>query len=368
MFAITKAGRDRKDYLRAVRNHLVLIFGLSDKELSKQNKIWEEWLSVKDREYSDLLELLKSNINDTYKARALAILLTPVLSLSPFAWTGDKHSSSRNYLGQNARPLSGLSPALLSFVFELLRLNIDIALAPNADENLRETLFVYNEYILQALSILPTDDPLAKELFERYKINDPIAYCGMEDASGYNPFLYILSAKIPEIWKFLADQKMREIIEAEEDGRIKPRAEWEVAVRSYANHINLCSYSNTPPYSTALLASQVEFVLERQTTVGIGKIMNHRIYSQLKKQDVAKYKELRHKVARQAILVCESYSIFSDNTRSAALEIIEEFEEDEELVVRLNEIIAKIDTRNKEQNAEIDLTQSRINAVLKQMQ
>lgn len=369
MFAITKAGKVRKEYVRRVRGTMTDVFNLSFLDVYRQNKIWEEWLGLKKEcEPRDLCKLLNSDVNDAFKARAIAILLVPRIKLVPFVWTGDKRSLLENYLSHTTM-LSKLSPQLQTFTIALLEINISMALMPEADENLRETLSVYNGYIIQSLALLPEDDSRAERLFERYQINDPVAWYNMvEGESGYKPFRDILASNVPEKWKCLADKKMREIIHAEEKGFAQPREKWERALPKYMDTLNACSVSSTRTiYSLDLLASQVEFILDLNTTYR----MQFSTYTLLAMPDGESLKELRHRMVRHAMRIKDggfTYGFHEGETLMNTSKVLEEFgNEEAELSNWLCEIIAEEKVREQSKSSSVSKEQERINAVVAKM-
>lgn len=370
MFAISKVERFRQRYVRAVRSCLNTSFGVPDCDMAGQQRTWTGWLGLKQREISDLRELLRSDVRDVFKARAIAILLAPDLRLVPFAWS-DKTSLSNYVSVGSGFSLADLLLPLRTFTLSLLEINIDTALTPNAVDEIRRTLFSYNRYILQALALLPEDDPAAVRLFERYQLNDPVAYYNMEETSGYNPFCDILQANIPEKWKNLADKQMRRIILAEQEGRAKPRKEWEDALQSYTSHIQSVLY--TPLlYSIDLFVSQLDFILGVPRIYGKKLFGDSKVRAILRLLDGEPHKHLRHRFARYVMTEDRNehvaFGVYDENTRAAATMMLNEFgDEDPELGDRLRVAIAIADERVREGRARAEAWQTREGAVLAQM-
>ena len=120
-----------------------------------------------------------------------------------------------------------------------------------------DALYSYNTHILNLLALLPEEK--AAEIFPFFSLLDISTYFNLEDASGYNPFRYLLSSnEVSERWKKEADLKMREIILNEISGKTKPREEWEDAMNQYASIIQAMLYGKIN-YSISLYASQIQF-------------------------------------------------------------------------------------------------------------
>lgn len=370
MFALSKAQRDRRRYVRSVRKLVSEVFGLSELEVKGHNRLWGDWLNLKRQECRDLHALLTANVSDAFKARAISILLAPRIKLAPFAWRDE--TSLNDYLSLRYKiEIANLSSRLQEFVLELLEINLDVALAPDADDDLRRTLFYYNRFILEALALL-ADSPKAEQLFNRYQINDPIPFMNMEDASGYTPLYEILVAVLPEKWKRRADARMRGVIEAEQEGSAEPRRDWEKALPNYVNHIQLCLYQQPFPYSSTLLASQIRFVLNLPNTDGTKLFDSWQVgkFLQVLGMEDA---ELSHKFARHIVLADHgengAYAVYNAEGLANAQAMFDEFAgKDAELGHRLKTIIAEGETRVRENQASVQARQSKTEAVLAQMQ
>lgn len=372
MFAITKAERDRRRYVRSIRRLVTETFQLNDREISEQNRTWNEWLALKRQECRDLRELLKGDVKEAFKARAIAILLAPRIKFAPFAWSDNTSLNDYLFLSDKV-VLKELSTQLRDFALALLEVNIDAALVPDADEDLRRTLFYYNRYILEALILLEEDDPRAADLFSRYQINDPVAFWNMDEASGYNPICNIFhNPDVPEKWKRLADEKVCEVIRAEQEGCTQPRNDWEKALSNYVNHIQLNFYGEQFPYSIELFASQVDFIL------GLPNIDGHEYFNSwhtariLRMLDGEDRKGLRYRFTRHVILEDRgeygTFKAFSDDTMTGARMILEEFgDTDPELRTRLDAIIAEGEARMQENQEAAHEKQTQTDAVMAQM-
>ncbi len=322
------AKKGKNNYKREVKRLVIEIFGSNRDD----DYVWDQWLNLEKERTGGIRGFLASDVRDTFKARVIAISLAPENGFMPFTWY-EKYIS----LWDNIT-LSDFSSELQGFVFKLIRLSVD-EVSNSGDEDLRKTLSFYNKIILQGLALLPEDDPMAKELFSRYHL--PIPFWNMEDSSGYNPFLSILRASVPEKWKRLADEKMREIIRLEEKGCLSPRSEWEKALKRYVEHIQLGSCTGRLTYDTDLFASQIEFIIGfdvPENKISFNRWHVRAILTLLRDE---KYVNLRHEFARYAI-IRNDFEIICEPTYLAATLILEEFgNKDQELRKRLIQIINK---------------------------
>lgn len=358
VFAMRKADRDRLNYIRDVRK---LVSGFVAGITDEQEQTWEQWVALnRIREWRALRDLLTTDASDAFKARALALLFAPRLDWAPFKWkkASGNHVSLWLHREKGTLRLSDLSPRLLKFVVELLVLNAGVALALEVDE-VHRTIPQYNPLIIQALAVLPEDSEDAQRLFGLYQLNDSAPFWNMDAASGYNPFERILNEEVPEKWKRLADEKMREIILAEQEGKSVPRQEHEAALDNYVSHIQLGFYGEKFPYSAGLLASQVDFILTVPNTDGRELFDSWRVYPILKllESDVGNdHKELCHRLARHVVLGNRgdhgAFWIHDQGTRNAAEYMSREFgASDPELRERLDQIIADGDVRDRDEQA-----------------
>jgi len=371
MFGLSKEEQNRRAYINTVQKLMDEIFLLSSREIADQDRVWDQWVNVQRREWRDLWDLQKENVKDAFKARAMVILLAPKIKWVPFTWHDDTSLDNYLFLGVHDTPPE-LSLPVRKFVSALLQATVDMTLTPSADEKLQEALVFYNRYLLKILAVLPEDDPDALNLFNRYQINDPVPFWNMDDASGYNPFHRMLSSNIPEKWKKLADEKMREIIRAEQGGRVQARKDWEGALQNYMSHIQSCLYMKSFPYSVDLLASQIGFALGLPNTKGRELICDYHVQTFLTMLQGEKRKELRHQIARHVILADHgehhAFKIYSPETFAAAKMMLAEFGcDDQELGNRLRDVILQNETRLREESSRTDKHQAQVASVLDQM-
>ena len=372
-----KLGIGNECYKASIRDLFLRIFNLLPTDLFEQDKTWSEWLNLKDgrvQEPRDLCALVKSDLALAFRARAIVILLLPDLKFSPFEWKDDSRIEDWNYLFLGDRiEVVTLPDQLQHFIGELVCLNVDAVLTTEFNEKLLSTIFDYNNYIIQLLAILPESDPMADELFKRFPMNDPIGFSGMEDASGYNPFKRLLRSGIPEKWKLLADRQMQEIVRSEQEGHTIPRYEWEVALSCYMSIIQLGLYGDNFPYRKELFATQIAFVLTLPNVTKHSLIDSYKLYDVLRMLAGDENKQLRHSVARYAVLDTRkveygSFMVYSDDTRQAAQAILDEFgSEDEELRSRLESLVAHADERAREEASQTVAKEEQVDAVLSKM-
>ncbi len=362
-------GEGNNSYANAVRNLLSQTFGpFNPEELAQQDSAWEEWLGLNPngQEPRDLRNLLDSDIKGEFKARAFTILALPALRFSPFAWR-EKHLE--DYNGRTVE-LGAFSDKLRDFAFGLIRINVDFILATPFDEKPHRALFDCNDYIAQALALLPENDPRAAGLFDRYQINDLIG----GQRTNYSPFEDILGKPgVPEKWKVLADQKMRNIIMAQQTGQTNPRHKWEDALASYMFIIQTQLIYGALPYSVELFASQIEFAL------GLPKIADKEIIDPRRAQKILnslagdKWKDLRHRIVRYVLLESHapSYSRFTIYSREDAITARSMLrscgENDPEIRDRINELFSAAKLRGQELQRSAAEQQAKIDSVMNKM-
>ena len=336
-------GNNKYDYFAAIEALLAETFGEAFKErLDGRLDAMSTWLVHTKREPRDLIELLsKETVHVEVKALALVILLTPAFAYLP----GRLRPARKNddFLNSDLH-VEVLSTPLQTLAARLVVLNADFVLKAEYNEKLYTALYTYNMHVLKLLALRDESDPLAAQLFARYQLNDPTGFWNLESASGYNPFVAMLRSDVPEKWKRLLDGQMRLRVTREASGLIKPDYEWEGAPATYVDHLGSMLYGQLP-YSLELFASQVNFASEQQGTVGSGIFVSYqlsRLFSVLAGDG---YKELRHKIARRAVLEADEkhrFSVYSNEMREIAEVMRNEFSsEDHELAEALSALIIK---------------------------
>lgn len=323
-----------------------------------EDVIWKQWADRKPRarEWSDLIGLLTLDVRDSFKRRALYLLVVPSEELNLVYWK-EKGAVGRFY-GEKKLfdTLRSLSLDLLIFVAELVtafclrlkKLHDDrsrdiaeggggITLLMQVPGEWHDALSFYNRFILRLLALLPREK--GEDLFPLYSLRDISTYYGMEDASGYTPFGNLLYLKeLDEYWKVKADSAMREIIRRELAGKSKPREEWENAFSRYAGIIEAYLW-NDSPYSVALFESQMRFLVEHHNATR-PLIEGRRLSKIFDIFSGDERKGLRYEIARALILGYAEddwrrFSVHDEEGVRTAHRVMEEFPSDVELVGHL---------------------------------
>ena len=332
---------------------------------TEEDMKWKSWVDFKSRETRDLVNLLSQKVNDIFKKRALFLLFVPSATVNPLYWKGD---IGKFYHGLDI--LDKLTPDLLSYAAELV-MQFVTALSPvhcdrprnvaeggggimiymSIPDKYHDALSFYNRCILKLLAKLPAEQ--AEKIFPLYSLNDISTFWNMDTASGYNPFQNLMySDDINEKWKRLADGKMRDIVRAEIEGKVKPREEHEDALRCYSSFIQRQFYGSH--YPKKLLVEQVQFLVENlQPNTHLINCFNVINFFDLLYAD--SQKELRHKIARYTVMEnMEKYGrfhVYDTRTRRAAEQMLEEFADDQELAEKVRELIAEGERRQAENAA-----------------
>jgi hypothetical protein len=326
------------------------------------DKVWKQWVDFKRREARDLVELLTSDVRDSFKRRAIFLLIVPSAELNVIYW---KEAVGKFYHRQDF--LNVLTSDLLIYTADLVvefctmlkPLHCDrpkhlveggggITVHMSVPDKYHDALYFYNSCILLLLKLLPDED--RERIFPLFSLRDISTYCGMEDASGYNPFRELLYSEVDEKWKRQADATIRQIVGDELAGRAKPREEWENALQCYADVINLQLYGESLRYSVELYADQIQF-LASEEHYGHGRLIDDwnvvRIF-QILSGDV--YREIRRQVARFVVFGNkDEFRVWSGETLQTANMMLEEFgKDDEELAQRIQSAIGE----SKKQSAE----------------
>lgn len=218
----------KSEFCSGVRKLLKDSFKLTGEQMAAGDRTWAAWLEC-GKEFEEFLD--DPRIREEFKARCLVTLVAPRPELSPFAWAMPRITS-----------LPQLTPPLQEFCLQVLDLLAGVKMAPST-----EMMSLFNRLIMGELEKLSEDDSLAKRLARMYQ-----PYFRDRGEKGGLPFETILMADVPERWKRLADNRMRdEILRAVWlPANLQPLRLYLFAVRAAAD----C-------YGSALLVSQVEFVV-----------------------------------------------------------------------------------------------------------
>ncbi len=352
---------------KAMKNLKVFIDGLRKKFFpSEEDKAWKQWVDYKDRKTRDLTELLSSDVKDSFKNRALYLLVVPSADFNALYWKKDigKFYHRTDFL-KTLTPdqLNYVTDLIIEFCSVLKPMHCDkpknvveggggITVHMSIPDKYHDALYFYNTCILHLLLLLPVEK--AEQIFPHFSLIDVSTYWNMDDASGYNPFSHLLHiAEIDEKWKKEADTRMREIILSEISGKSKPREDWEEAIRQYASIVQMMTYGELK-YSLELYASQIQFIMDNRQ--GQNRLIdNWQIIKFFNLFTGDEHRELRHTIARYALLEDSGehfqFSIYSDDTQQAVDHILTEFNDDLELVTKVRELEKKRDEKQAESEA-----------------
>lgn len=378
MFVITKAQRVRRDverarraYIESVRELHTEIFNLSPLDVAKQDKAWLEWLSVPakvwqsdDSDEAALLALImNTDVDESFRARALAGFFAPEARWIPFGWSKGAVTGESGYSYYSHRPYvfaTGLrkringdyylhhileysrpSSTLLSFVWNIVPLSVTaVRGATRGPHECWRRFGSYNEFILEALSKLSEDDPLALQLYESYELYDyPVCRVGKEKKVQLSR---LLQSSVSEKWKVLADSAVRAmIVESDQTPVILRNA----AVEGYKEAVYEVVQYHTEklPYSLALFLSQVDFFIAHDLSVPIYNWVGSsykaaRDVLLLLEEDMA----LCHRFARNLVLTTGFLTQPDGLTAKRIWELFSEF--DTELCEKLRPAMEKIAT------------------------
>lgn len=346
---------DHARYVDGIGSILEEIFGFRKDD----DHLWREWVRVGDE---DIGTFLGSETREVFKARLIAISLAPSSAMSPFPWGENRVPSDCFSLWETVK-FSNLSTMMRRFVTGIIEFNVDEVIN-DGDSELRDSLYRYNRIILQALASLPDDDPMAERLFNCFQLNDPRPFYDLDSESGYNPFYELVNEPmVPRKWKTEADAKMRDIIVSEERGISRSRAEWEGALKCYMHQIERLSGFGMIPYHSLLFASQIRFILEFDRP-----FRSSYLYGILTVIREEKHRDLRHRLARHAVLSKEGFKVCAGTTLFAAKTMLGDFgNEDQELRISLEEAIAEVEAGISKKNDDI-LDRKRVsNSILERM-
>jgi hypothetical protein len=312
------------------------------------DKVWKQWVDYKRRETRDLAGLLTSDVRDSFKRRAIFLLLVPSAELNSIYWT---EGVGKFYQGLDF--LKTLTPDLLGYATDLIiefytmlkpmhcerpkqfaQGGRGITIFMSVPDKYHDALLFYNNSVLLLLTLLP--EKRCEQVFILFSLRDISTYANMDDSSGYNPFQNLLYSKVEERWKRQADATMRQIIRDELEGKTNPREEWEGALQFYASTIELQLYGEKMSYGIDLFADQIQFLVSKEH-YGHGLINPWkipRIY-QILSADI--YKEIRYRVASFVIFGNKNeFTVWSEDTLQIAGMMLNEFgQDDQELAQRI---------------------------------
>ena len=242
-------------------NALIRQLKKQEKPVNYEKK-WKRWVDFAEREWRDLTSLVADpEISDAYKTRALFILLVPDFRLIPYYWKIHE-SIFKSYVDLGTKiDLKSLAPKQLDDAKEFLYIFFAYAKA----YDLKKCMYTYNNYVLELMSILPSDQAL--KWLDLFELNDVYEWINMDDLSGYNPFRDLLYNKaLSNDVKVVADIKMRLIILQELSGLSTPRAKHEDSLFCYSNITQLWIFGYKKGavcvWGMSLFLDQVEFIID----------------------------------------------------------------------------------------------------------
>ena len=369
---------------RAMKNVKVFIEGLRQKFFpAEEDKAWKQWVDYKDRENCDLIDLLSSDVKDSFKRRALFLLVVPSADFNPIYWTKEigKFYHQTDFLKNlTADQLDYVTDLIIEFCSMLKPIHCakpkgvvegggGVTVFMSIPDKYHDALYFYNNCILQLLILLPVEK--AKKVFPHFSLIDISTYSNMEDASGYNPLKNIFYIEeIDERWKREADARMCEIVLSEISGVSKPREKWEEAIRQYADIVQMMLYGEIK-YSLELYASQIQFIMDNRQ--GKNKLIDN--WQVIKLFDLLagdQFKKLRHTIARHVLLEntgeFSKFSIYNNGTQQTVDHILIEFGDDNELIAKIRELEVERDrkqTKSEAYQAEKKATEDEILAQMR---
>lgn len=310
--------------------------GLFNRE---DDALWKEWLDFKPRNGSSLIELIKGDFRDSFKARAMFILLVPHQGWSPFHWEHETETSE-NYLYQSRNWIDKVPGHLVQLYAELVMAFSD-AVAGSSAASEDDT---FNRLLIDLLGRAPASRQ--EEVFRRIRLNDPTEFWEREQASGYKPLRELLqSPQIAERWKAEADEAMRGIISSELEGEKKPRHDYEAALSWYLNIVEWMVRKDELPYGRELLAAQIRFIISVADLAPTLEFSSWNVSTIYRLLEGEEYRELRHGFAQLVVLRHvengRNFWVYNQETLQAAELMLDEWvEQDPELRERLMSLIA----------------------------
>ncbi len=343
------------------------LMGLGDQvPETEDDRLWGEWLAFegRPREMRHLKELLGSCMRDTFKERAIIILLAPDLNQLPESLWPRQDRVLNSYVCSSVIDCSVLSPRLVEFAARNVIgwvQGLKRAFEKDDGEGYVKLLERYNPLIRELLGYLPHTSMLARELFVLYELRTYACYPDIEECSGYEPFRMLLYAqRVPDVWKATADVKMRERVTDEIMGRKQPREKWEDALRQYIEIVCfLAGCEGKSRYDDDLLAGQIEFLLSLEQVKKIG-FMGYNVSRIMSRLTDDRYHSLRMRFMHMQVFAKPESDFAEFHVRSwrdliLCKRQLEEIEDESSvLAVRLRELIEQGEGWLARQNAHKD--------------
>ncbi len=337
---------DEQASSKIVTKYLVNALIRQLKKQDKPNNIdkkWKRWVDFTEREWRDLASLVVNpEISDAYKTRALFILLVPDFRLILYYWKIHE-SIYKSYVDLGTKiELKLLAPKQLDDAKEFL--SVFYAYAKAYD--LKKCMDTYNDYTLELMSLLPSDQAL--KWLDLFELNDTHEWINMDDLSGYNPFSDLLYNKaISNDVKLEADKRMRSIILQELSGLSTPRAKHEDALYCYSNITQswIFGYKKDviPVFGMGLFLDQVEFIIDSTPVIypNASRLFEHwRVDTILVWAKSNGPEWLPYKFAKFIMEKGEGFPVFDKRDIVTAQSLIEVLKEEANHVTTLRKAIA----------------------------
>lgn len=321
--------RVRRSYAAKVRKLTMKTFGLSDSEMVRQDKIWDRWCQERKMlegygdqlvnrqfdEYRALWELVNHpNVQESFKARILAILVVPWIKLSPFRYRSEfpKGNYLKGYwLGHHSYTLKvkDFSPRLQGFIAQVLEYNFEAFGWQSAGITKPSSYFsgecveYYNKLILQVLEVLPEESDLALKLFERYRLGyqtTPVLKGGDE------AFCAMLKAPIPARFKERVDAERRAMIlrALEHPDHVMVRESWQDLLQGYVHDVHefLGGAPVKGEVQVAVFLSQIDWILRLSERTPFSRVWHYDSLMNIEPWLFGhKNKELRYRFVRHLL-------------------------------------------------------------------
>ncbi len=351
---------------------------------TKDDKVWRRWVDFRKRNKDDLIQLLSADVRDSFKRRAIFLLVVPLDEFNPIYWRGNDIGN----LYQGYDWLNSLTPELFDYTVELVvefvkklqplhcpyskhysqRVGGVTMFRSEPDEH-HDALRFYNNCICCFLE--RATGKQAEEIFSLFSLNDISTFSNVGDSSGYDPFGRLLySKKIPNKWKERADDKMHEVITNELAGKTEPRAEWEDAFSCYSDIVLHAPNKSGLPYPIELFVQQLQFIANYpRKKKGSWNFCLKDVIDLL---SYSKYDELLYKIAHHVVLeeedVTHRFSVYDEEDKENAKLLLKKFgERDEELASQIQSLLSAYEERLVEEEVVRDKAEKEEEKILAAM-
>lgn len=220
---------------------------------SPEDAVWNPYMEYPQNSKSLIALVTNKESPLIVQQRAMEVLLAPDVYRFPFKVNVDPMSG--NNLRSSKLWIEKVTEEQANFVADRIPRYIKRVKRENAGN-----LFYYNNLIPKLLAKLTPEN--AEKLFESFNINDPLPFFDMDRGSGYNPLNDLYFSNVDESWKLRAADRIHKIIQSEQNGKTKPRAEWEVASKEYSRILREIIISNEMPVSKEFCRKEIIFMLD----------------------------------------------------------------------------------------------------------